>query len=194
MEGVDVYVTSKAVNGKTFEELGRQPWARGVYVRKIERGPWETQLPLLPDTVVYRADVITLVGRTQDTTVAANALGVADRATDISDVAFIGLVITLGALVRAIVLKAGHVPITLSTAGGTLIFGIIFGWLRGVYPTFGRIPRPTLWFMNSVGLSTFIAVVGLTAGPKFVTALEHLGFSLFLWGIVATTFPVILSI
>ena len=149
---------------------------------------------MLGDTKLYRGDVVTLVGRTQDTTVAARALGIVDRATDVADVAFIGLAVTVGALIGAIVIKVAGVPITLSTAGGALILGIIFGWYRAVRPTFGRIPAPTLWFMNSVGLSMSIAVIGLTAGPKFVAGLQHLGFSLFLWGIVATSVPLILGI
>ena len=130
---------------------------------------------------------MTLVGRTQDTSVAAAALGVVDRATDVTDVAFLGIAITIGALIGAVVLKIGGVPITLSTAGGALILGIVAGWYRAVRPTFGRIPSPALWFMNSVGLNMFIAVIGLTAGPKFVAGLQQLGFGLFLWGVVATT-------
>ena len=75
----------------------------------------------------------------------------------------------------AIVIKVAGIPITLSTAGGALIAGIVFGWLRAIHPTFGRIPEPTIWFMNSVGLNVFIAVVGLTAGPGFVKGLQQLG-------------------
>src|SRR5688572_24069813 len=33
--GVDVYVTSKAVDGKTLTELAEMPFARGVFLRKI---------------------------------------------------------------------------------------------------------------------------------------------------------------
>jgi putative transport protein len=193
IEGVDVYITSKAADGKTLEELGSLPGARGVYVRSIKRGFTETPIPLLGDTKLYRGDVVRLVGRTEDTTVAARALGVVDRATDVADVAFIGIAITIGALIGAVVLKIGGVPITLSTAGGALILGIVSGWYRAVRPTFGRIPTPTLWFMNSVGLNMFIAVIGLTAGPKFVAGLQQLGFGLFLWGTVATTVPLILG-
>ena len=47
--------------------------------------------------------------------------------------------------------------------------------------------------MNSVGLNVFIAVVGITAGPGFVAGLQQLGFSLFLWGIFATTVPLIMA-
>ena len=87
----------------------------------------------------------------------------------------------------------GGVPLTLSTAGGALISGLVFGWLRSVKPTFGRIPSSTVWFMNSVGLNIFIAVVGISAGPGFVAGLQKLGISLFLWGIVATSVPLILA-
>ncbi|MGF6920258.1 aspartate-alanine antiporter [Paraburkholderia sp. 40] len=192
-EGVDVYVTSKAVDGKTLAELATLPAARGVYLRKIKRGPTETPIPVLPNTKLYRGDTVTIAGRTQDTTAAAKALGVLDRPTSVTDVAFMCLAITIGALVGTIVIKVGAVTITWSTAGGSLIAGIVFGWLRAIHPTFGRIPEPTVWFMRTVGLNVFIAVVGITAGPGFVTGLQHLGVSLFLWGIFATSVPLILG-
>jgi len=193
VEGVDVYVTNKAVDGKTLVDLARRPIARGVFLRKITRGAVATTIPVLPNTKIYRGDIVTLVGRTQDTSAAARDLGVPDRPTDVADVAFIGGAITLGALVGALVLKVGGVPLTLSTAGGALISGLVFGWLRSVRPSFGRIPSSTVWFMNSVGLNVFIAVVGISAGPGFVKGLQTQGIGLFLWGAVATTVPLILG-
>ncbi|MBP0609298.1 MULTISPECIES: aspartate-alanine antiporter [Burkholderia] len=193
VEGVDVYVTSKQADGKTLAELAKLPAARGVYLRRIKRGPAETQIPVLPRTKLHRGDTITIVGRTQDTAAAANALGVPDRATTRADIAFAGFAMTVGALIGAIVIEVGAVPITLSTAGGVLIAGIAFGWLRAIHPTFGRIPEPTVWFMNSVGLNVFIAVVGITAGPGFVAGLEQLGISLFLWGIFSTAVPLLVG-
>jgi putative transport protein len=193
VEGVDVYVSAKDVDGQTLQQLATLPAARGVFIRKIKRGPTETPIPVLPSTQLHRGDTITLVGRTQDTTAAARALGTLDRASSATDVAFVGLAITLGALVGAITVKIGTVPLTLSTAGGALVAGIVFGWLRAIHPTFGRVPEPTIWFMNSVGLNVFIAVVGITAGPGFILGLKTLGVSLFLWGIFATTVPLILG-
>ena len=193
IEGVDVYVTSKEADGKTLTELAQRPGARGVFLRKITRGATATDIPILPGTEVQRGDILTLVGRTQDISAATKMLGVADRATDVADVAFIGAAITIGALVGAIVYKVGTVPLTLSTSGGALIAGLFFGWLRSVRPKFGRIPSSTVWFMNSVGLNVFIAVVGISSGPGFVAGLQQLGFGLFLWGIFATTVPLILA-
>jgi putative transport protein len=193
VEGVDVYVTNKAIDGKTLTDLAQRPSARGVFLRKITRGATATDIPVLPNTTVHRGDILTLVGRTQDTAAAAKDLGVADRPTDVADVAFIGGAITLGALLGALVWKVAGIPLTLSTAGGALISGIVFGWLRSTRPYFGRIPSSTVWFMNSVGLNIFIAVVGISAGPGFVNGLKTQGIGLFLWGAVATTVPLILG-
>ena len=193
IEGVDVYVTGKQVDGMTLAELANLKETRGVFLRKITRGSTATDIPILADTKVERGDIVTVVGRNQDVAAAIKLLGVADRATDVADVAFIGAAITIGALLGALVYKIGSVPLTLSTSGGALIAGLFFGWLRSVRPTFGRIPSSTVWFMNSVGLNVFIAVVGIASGPGFVAGLKQLGFSLFLWGVFATTVPLILA-
>ena len=191
VEGVDVYVTNKAVDGKTLAELAGLPGARGVFLRKITRGATATSIPILPNTQLDRGDIVTLVGRTQDTTAAAKLLGAADRPTDVADVAFIGAGIAVGALIGALVLKVGGVPLTLSTAGGALIAGLVLGWFRSTRPFFGRIPSPTVWFMNSVGLNIFIAIVGISAGPGFLNGLRTQGISLFMWGALATTLPLV---
>lgn len=192
-EGVDIYVTSKDADGKTLTQLSQMPTARGVFLRKIVRGATAVSIPILPDTVIHRGDILTIVGRTQDIAAVAKTIGHPDRPSDIADVAFIGGAITLGALIGALVFKVGGVPLTLSTAGGALISGLVFGWLRSVRPVFGRIPSSTVWFMNSVGLNMFIAVVGISAGPGFVKGLQTQGVGLFLWGALATAIPLILA-
>jgi len=191
--GIDVYVTNKAVNGKTLAEVATMPGARGVFLQKITRGATATTIPILPNTKIQRGDILTVVGRTQDTNAATKMLGVADKVSDVADVAFIGAFIAIGALIGAIVIKIKGVPLTLSTAGGALIAGLVGGWLRSVRPSFGRIPSPTIWFMNSVGLNIFIAIVGISAGPNFINGLKTQGVGLFLWGAVATTVPIILG-
>jgi putative transport protein len=191
IEGVDIYVTNKEVDGKTLAEVAQMPGARGVFLRKIVRGSVATSIPILPNTTIGRGDILTVVGRTQDTKAAAQMLGVPDRPTDVADMAFVGGAVTIGALIGSLVWKVGGIPITLSTAGGALFAGLIFGWLRSVRPSFGRIPSPTVWFMNSVGLNIFIAIVGISAGPGFVNGLKTQGAGLFLWGAVASTVPLL---
>jgi len=193
VEGVDVLVTNKEVDGKTIAELAQLPAARGVFLRKITRGATATDIPILANTTVERGDLFTLVGRTQDVAAATKLLGVADRPTDVTDMAFVGAFVVVGALIGALVFKVAGAPLTLSTAGGALVAGIVGGWLRSVRPSFGRIPTPTVWFMNSVGLNIFIAIVGISAGPGFVNGLKTQGIGLFLWGALATTVPLVLG-
>ena len=193
VQGVDVLVTKKDVDGKPLSEIAQMPGTRGVFLRKITRGATAESIPILPKTKIERGDILTIVGRTADTEAATKVLGVADKATDVTDVAFVGAFIVIGALIGALVFKVKGAPITLSTAGGALIAGIIGGWLRSVRPSFGRIPTPTVWFMNSVGLNIFIAIVGISAGPGFVDGLKTQGIGLFLWGALATTVPLILG-
>ncbi len=42
--GVDVYVTNKAIDGKTLAEVAKLPAARGVFLRKITRGATATSI------------------------------------------------------------------------------------------------------------------------------------------------------
>src|SRR2546425_430297 len=134
------------------------------------------------DTVLRKGDVAALVGARD---VLLKLIGAGAKEAEGPEL--------LSVPVGALVLKIGGVPLTLSTAGGALIAGLVFGWLRSVRPSFGRIPSSTVWFMNSVGLNMFIAVVGLTAGPGFVKGLQTQGIGLFLWGAVATTVPLIIG-
>ncbi|MFC4521356.1 aspartate-alanine antiporter [Cupriavidus pinatubonensis] len=193
VEGVDIYITNKEVDGRSLKDLAVWPGARGVFLKHIKRGPTETAIPILPKTKLYRGDVITVVGRSQDINASARQLGYIDRPTKTTDVASMSLAIVAGAMIGASVLKIRGIPLTISTAGGSLIAGLMFGWLRAVRPTFGRIPEPTVWFMSSVGLNVFIAVVGISAGPGFVAGLQKLGASLLLWGIFATSTPLVVG-
>lgn len=192
-EAVDVVLTNKAYVGKTLIELTKTDFARGVYLMKITRGATSQNIPVLAQTKVHRADILRIGGTRANTEVAAKNLGYADRPTSATDMVFVGLGIVFGGLVGAIVVPVSGIPITLSTSGGALIAGIIIGWLRGVYPTFGRVPAPALWFMNNVGLNVFIAVVGITAGPTFVAGIKEAGIGLFLWGFFATSVPMLLA-
>src|SRR5690606_15125744 len=161
-------------------ELSRLPSARGVFLRRIVRGATATHIPIHTNTVIHRGDILTIVSRTQDIASGAKVIGQPDRPSDVADGALLGSANLHGGMIGALVFKVGGAPLTLSTAGGALISGLVFGWLRSVRPLFGRIPSSTVWFMNSVGLNMFIAVVGISAGPGFVKGLQTQGVGLFL--------------
>jgi len=192
-EKVDVVLTNKAYNGKTIMELAKEKFARGVYLGKITRGATSVEIPIFPKTDLHRGDILSIVGTRTHTDRVVEAVGYADRPTDMTDMVWVGIAIVVGGLIGAITVPISGVPITLSTSGGALIAGIILGWLRGVHPTFGRVPSGALWMMNSVGLNVFIAVVGISSGPTFVAGLQSVGVGIFFWGIFATSVPMLLA-
>jgi putative transport protein len=189
---IDIFVTNKAINGMTLRQLADQPFARGVYLRRITRNMVE--LPILPEMEVLRGDILSVAGSTRHIDEAVRALGYADRPLESTDLVTVAGGIALGGLVGAISVNWNGIPVGLSTSGGALLAGLILGYLRAVRPTFGRIPAPALALMNTLGLNVFIAIVGINAGPAFVTGLQQVGLSLFLWGVVATSVPLIAGI
>jgi putative transport protein len=192
---LDAVVTNKKLAGKSLRELiagELSQVGRGAFARKIVRSG--VQLPLTAELRIDRGDTLTLVGAKPDVERAAAAFGYVDRPTEQTDMVVMGIGITVGALVGAITIHIGGIPLSLSTSGGALIAGLICGWLRSVNRTFGRIPAPALWVFNNIGLNAFIAIVGIGAGPKFVAGLQTQGLSLFLAGLAVTTIPLVLGV
>jgi len=194
-EMLDVVVTNKALVGKTLQELaaaeeGRA--ARGVFLRKLIRGGRE--MPFMPNTRLARGDVVQIAGPAREVERVASAIGYADRATDKTDMLFMGLGVVLGGLAGTLTIHLGGVPLSLSSSGGALIAGLICGWLRSFHRTFGRIPEPALWVFNNVGLNVFIAVVGISSGPTFIAGLKDSGLTLLISGIAVTTVPFVIAL
>ena len=192
VELLDVVITNKAWAGKTLKELATSEISRGVFLRKLVRGG--EQMPFTKETLLDRGDLMSLVGAKHDVERAAKELGYADRPTITTDMIFVGLGIFFGGLVGLLTVTIGGLPITLTASGGALIMGLVFGYLRSVRPTFGRIPEPAMWVFDTVGLTTFMAVVGLSAGPSFVAGLQKSGLSLVLVGLVVAVLPHVTAI
>lgn len=179
---IDVIVTEKRLDGLTIRELASSPAARGIFLRSLSRSG--LALPIAPGTVIRRGDVLTLVGPPERTRDAIAAVGVPDRVTDATDMVFVGLGVLLGAIVGIPAFHIGAMEIGLSESVGVLLGGLVFGWLRSVRPVLGRIPTPTLWLFESLGLTGFIAVVGLSAGTDFVRGIKESGLSLIVAALV----------
>jgi putative transport protein len=193
VEAVDVLITSKDLDGKELGALAQDPMSRGIYLNSIRRGAMSVNIPLLPGTKLNRGDILRVVGGKAQVQRFVDRAGFADRPQTITNMVLVGFAILIGGLIGAYVLPIGGVPITLSTSGGALVAGIFVGWLRTVKPWIGNVPQPTLWFMNSVGLNVFIAIVGISSGPTFVAGLKEAGFGIFFWGLFATAMPMILA-
>lgn len=191
-EQIDVMAKKKLIGGMTVDELRRRKFMYGITIKAINRGG--VNIPVFAKTVIEGGDTLTIVGLEREVQEAAPQIGYADRPSTATDMILVGLGIVIGCLVGLITIHAGNVPISLSTSGGALISGLVFGWLRSKHPTFGRIPKPALWVFNNLGLNMFIAVIGITSGPTFVSGLKEVGWMVFVVGAVATTLPLLISL
>lgn len=170
LEQIPVMIATKEAGAMTVDQLRSQPAMNGVMIKQITRAGH--QLPVFPKTQLMRGDIITLTGWKQDVEVAAKMIGYADRPSKQTDFVFVGLGIFIGAFIGALTIHLGGIPVSLSTSGGALIAGLILGWLRSKHPTFGHIPDSAVLLLNNLGLNMFIAVIGITAAPTFVSGIK----------------------
>ena len=182
----DVVVTNRAVVDQPLPILAEQ-YGRGVVLQKLIRGAEE--IPFTLETTVQRGDLLRIAGATQHVGRVGKILGYIERSSSETDVVFVGFGIFIGGLIGLLSVRVGGLPLSLTASGGALIMGLVFGWLRSIRPTFGRIPEPALWVFDTVGLAVFIAVVGLEAGPSFITGLRVTGPSLPLVGLLVAVTP-----
>ncbi len=71
--------------------------------------------------------------------------------------------------------------------------GILIGFLRSVYRTFGVFPRAARNLMMDLGIVLFMSSIGLNAGSKVFEALTSVGPILVLSGISITVVPVLVA-
>lgn len=190
-ESLHVVASEKAQLGKTIGDLRREPFMVGVYVDKLYRSGAE--FPYRLSTKLERGDTLILTGPKRLVDPAGKELGKPVPTSFATDMIWVGLGIFLGGCIGIPALTAGGVPISLSTSGGALIMGLVFGWIRGKYPTYGNVPPGAQWFMDTLGLCLFVAVVGINAGPSFTSGLSTAGWGLLLFGAIATVIPLIVG-
>lgn len=150
---------------------------------------------ILPEDQALKAlDHLTLVGPKALITKVVKKLGyVKDTGTE-TDVAFISMGLVVGLLIGAISFVVSGIPITLGSGGGALIGGLLFGYYQDKHSNYGLMPKATRWFCKSVGLNLFIAIVGLTSGASFLSALQSMGVKVLLIGVLVTILPHIASV
>lgn len=192
VEVLPVMLTKKTSKNMTVDTLRAQPFMYGVVIQKIMRGGVE--IPAFAQTPLMAGDTLTIAGLPQEVNTAAPKLGYVDRPSNKTDLIFVGLGIVIGSIVGALTIHAGGVPISLSTSGGALIAGLVMGWMRSKHPTYGNIPSSSLWLLNNLGLNMFIAVIGISAGPTFISGIKEVGFMLFVAGIIATSVPLFIGV
>ncbi|MEU5773490.1 aspartate-alanine antiporter [Streptomyces venezuelae] len=190
-ESLHVVASERKHLGRTIADLRREPFMVGVYIDKLYRSG--ADFPYRLTTKLERGDTLILTGPERLVDPAGKELGKPVPTSFATDMIWVGLGIFLGGCIGIPALTAGGVPISLSTSGGALIMGLVFGWIRGRYPTYGNVPPGAQWFMDTLGLCLFVAVVGINAGPSFTSGLSTAGWGLLVFGAIATVVPLIVG-
>jgi putative transport protein len=187
----DMILTSRQAVNKSLGELSGE-YGQGVILHKLIREGQE--IPFNPLTIVSRGDLLKVSGRLPDLERAAKGIGYLEPVSHATDMIFVGLGILLGGLIGLLSFSIGGISLTLTTSGGALVMGLVFGWLHSKSRRFGQIPEAALWIFDTVGLATFIGIIGLSAGPSFVSGLRQTGISLIFSGLVVALLPHIIGI
>jgi putative transport protein len=190
----EVFLRSTALHQRSLEDIVKSgDDVRGVFLLGVTRRGQE--IPLGPRTVLQRADVLRLSGPESAVLRVAAAIGEVVTASDETVFVALGLGIFSGALVGAsIIIPLGAMHIAIGTSIGTLLAGLLTGYLHSLRPLFGRIPGGAISFMSAIGLAAFVAMIGLGAGPHFVEALRQAGVGLFFGGMVVTLVPLVVGL
>ncbi|MFC8449758.1 aspartate-alanine antiporter [Kitasatospora sp. NPDC057223] len=189
----DIVVTSKDFAGRTIAELRTEQAeaTAGVYLTDIQRV--DHHLPAVSETELHRGDTLTVVGARSAVERFAGRIGATVR-QDTADYIYISLGICLGVLIGMITVNLGDAALALGTGGGCLIAGLVFGWLRAQHPTFGAYPPVAAQTAKDLGLSVFIAVTGLAAGPDAAALLKEYPVLLPVSGVLMVTVPAMVSL
>lgn len=172
----DVVVTRKDRTNKTVVDL-RQEIApekrRGAYAIRLTR--MERDIPILPQTEAQLGDVVRLIGLPEGVKQLAKELGHTIKPNEGVDYIYLALGIIVGIFIGNIPVCIAGTTIEMGLGGGCLISGLLFGWIRAKRPIFGNLPSQTAAHLRDFGLTVFIAIIGLAAGPQAFTVIQDKG-------------------
>ncbi len=185
LEKSEIMLT-KEFNIKNLKDL----YSNNIMLESVKRNGKKIE----DETDMRNGDILTLIGPKHAIAKIIKEFGYAKDNGTSTDVSYLTFGIIAGVLIGTLALTIHDVPLTLGSGGGALFSGLLFGWYQNKHPRFGEIPASTRWFLKSVGLNLFIAVVGLQAGSAFVPALKSMGFAVLLIGVLVCLIPHVLSL
>lgn len=187
-----VVVSKPALNGKRLGSL-RLRNNFGINISRVTRSG--VRLLADPKLVLQLGDRLTIVGEAKAVDRVAGLLG--NSVSDLKDpnlaAIFIGLV--LGLIVGAIPIMIPGIstPVTLGLAGGPIIVGILMGRFGPQFHFVTYTTRSANLMLRGIGLSLFLACLGLESGAGFLdTILRADGLLWIGTGFIITLIPTII--
>lgn len=184
-----IIVSRPEINGKRLGSL-RLRNSYGINITRVTRAG--VQLLASPALVLQLGDRLTVVGEQVAIENVEKVLG--NEITDLKEpnlaAIFIGLVagLLLGSL--PIMIPGMNSPIRLGLAGGPIIMGILIGRFGPQFHLVTYTTRSANLMLRGIGLSLFLACLGLSAGADFVdTIMQAEGLTWIGAGFIITLVP-----
>lgn len=187
-----ILITRSEINGKHLGALQLRN-RYGVNVSRIQRAG--IQLVATPNLTLRLGDRVTVVGEAESIKRVAEELGNVVKRLDEPNMVSIFIGIVLGLLLGSIPVFVPGIsyPVRLGLAGGPVVMGILIGAFG---PRFHMVTYTTTsanLMLRSLGLSTYLACLGLDAGKDFVaTVMQPQALWWIACAMVITLVPVIL--
>ncbi len=185
-------VTRRDVVGSTLADASIALGGAVTFTR-LRRGGVE--LTARPDHRLRFGDLVWCVGADADLDAAARHLGNADSALSATEFLPIFIGLALGLVVGAVSVPIAGLPapLKLGLAGGPLLVAIVLGRVGRVGPVLWYMPGNVNVALRELGMTLFLAAVGLKAGAHLVGALTSgTGPLWFGVGVVVTVVPILI--
>jgi putative transport protein len=194
LENREIILTNKALSGRAVGEIHdavKVETRHGVFLSAVKR--MGLDLPVLKKLELKTGDELYFTGSPADLNRVQSKIGYKITAAQVTDFIFFGFGMLVGMLIGMIQFKIWGVPISIGSGGGCLLSGLMFGWLRSVHPRFSALPLGASNFLRDFGLAVFVGIVGITAGPQALVAIQKYGLTLFFLGVAVTLVPQVIT-
>ncbi|WP_308260953.1 putative transporter [Prevotella sp.] len=170
MESRVIVMTRTKLNGKTLGSL-RVRQTYGVNVSRVMRG--DIKLLATDSLHLQYGDRLTVVGTHEDISHAEAFLGNAVQVLNEPNLGaiFFGLFLGLAVGMIPISIPGMSAPVKLGIAGGPIIIGILIGALGSRVHFISYTTRSASLMLRKLGLSLYLACLGLAAGKDFLTTI-----------------------
>lgn len=192
VESRTLVLSRKVLNGKRLGQLQLRH-IYGVNVSRITRG--DIKLLATDDLRLQYGDRLTVVGQPKSLDNVEKFLGNAVQTLSEPNLAaiFLGLILGLALGTIPVSLPGMESPVRLGIAGGPIIMGIIVGSLGPRLHFISYTTRSASLMLRKLGLSLYLACLGLDAGSGFFqTVMRPEGLLWIGLGAVLTIVPVLL--
>ncbi|PTY02249.1 YidE/YbjL duplication [Verrucomicrobia bacterium LW23] len=175
-----VFASRAAVVGRALGDL-QVPWKRDSIYLMVRRG--DTDLVPRPDLVLEFGDRIGVLAHRDDFAAVRRYFGDSIRGTAEFSFISIGIGMALGFLAGAIPFPLpGAATLSVGLAG-VLIVALLLGHFRRTGPLNWTIPFSANLVIRNLGLTLFLAQVGMASGPKFAATVTETSSGLVMMGL-----------